>query len=124
MQTLNYVKVDSSENPDIGLVISIITQTNYVFSYSYWYYYPPYWGYPGYGYSYPWATYMGSYEEGALVFDMADLKNINHQGQNINGMWSALVGGILTGKSSSVISKRLINGIDQAFTQSPYLGTE
>lgn len=124
MEALNYVKVDSSANPDIGLVVSIITQTNYVFSYSYWYYYPPYWGYPGYGYSYPWATYMGSYEEGALIFDMADLKNINHQGQNINGMWSALCGGVLTGGSSTQVSKRLINGIDQAFAQSPYLGTE
>jgi hypothetical protein len=124
MTALNYVKVDSSANPDIGLVISIVTQTNYVFSYSYWYYYPPYWGYPGYGYSYPWATYMGSYEEGALIFDMADLKNINHQGQNISGIWSALCGGILTGSTSTTISKRLIDGIDQAFTQSPYLGTE
>jgi hypothetical protein len=124
MEALNYVRVDSSANPDIGLVISIVTQTNYVFSYSYWYYYPPYWGYPGYGYSYPWATYMGSYEEGALIFDMADLKNINHQGQNINGMWSALRGGVLTGGSSTQVSKRLINGIDQAFAQSPYLGTE
>jgi len=124
MTALNYVRVDSSANPDIGMVISIVTQTNYVFSYSYWYYYPPYWGYPGYGYSYPWATYMGSYEEGALIFDMADLKNINHQSQNIKGMWSALVGGILTNRTSTQISKRLISGIDQAFAQSPYLGTE
>jgi hypothetical protein len=124
MAALNYVRVDSSANPDLGIVVSIVTQTNYVFSYSYWYYYPPYWGYPGYGYSYPWSTYMGSYEEGALIFDMADLKNINHQSQNINAIWSALCGGILTGSSSSTISKRLINGVDQAFAQSPYLGTE
>jgi len=124
MAALNYVRVDSSANPDIGMGVSIVTQTNYVFSYSYWWYYPPYWGYPGYGYSYPWATYMGSYEEGALIFDMADLRNIDHQGKNIKGIWSALCGGILTNRTSTQISKRLIDGIDQAFAQSPYLGTE
>jgi len=42
MSALNYVRVDSSANPDMGMVVSIITQTNYVFSYSYWWYYPPY----------------------------------------------------------------------------------
>ena len=124
MATLSYVRVDSSANPDIGMGVSSVTQTNYVFSYSYWWYYPPYWGYPGYGYYYPWATYLGSYEEGALIFDMADLKNIDHQGKNIKGIWSALVGGILTNRTSTQISKRLIDGIDQAFVQSPYLGTE
>jgi len=124
MQALNYVRVDSADNPDIGVGISIITRTTHVISYNYWYYYPPYWGWPGYGYYYPWSTYMGSYEEGAVVIDMGDLKNIDHTNKKIGGMWSALVGGVLTGTSNAVIDDRLIGGIDQAYKQSPYLGTE
>jgi hypothetical protein len=124
MEALNYVYVDSSMSPDIGMGVSIITRTTHVVSYNYWYYYPPYWGYPGYGYYYPWGTYLGSYDEGAVIIDMADLKNIDHTSRTISAVWASLVGGVLTGNSSSVISQRLIGGIDQAFKQSPYLGTD
>jgi len=122
MQDRNYVRVDSSDNPDLGLGISIITRTNYVFSYSWWYYYPPYWGWPGYGYYYPWATYLGSYEEGALIIDMSDLKNINHDSKQINALWAAMIGGVLT-SNSGLLDQRLYDYIDQAFDQSPYLLT-
>ncbi|MEN8224669.1 MAG: DUF4136 domain-containing protein [Bacteroidota bacterium] len=124
MLELNYVRVDSSESPDIGMGVSIITRTTHVISYSYWYYYPPYWGWPGYGYYYPWGTYLGSYEEGALIIDMANLKDIDHTNSRINAMWAALIGGVLTKNDNPWVSQRLINGIDQAFTQSAYLGTE
>ena len=124
MAALNYERVDSSASPDLGLGITILTRTTHVVSYNYWYYYPPYWGYPGYGYSYPWGTYMGSYEEGAVIIDMADLKNIDNVNQRINAIWAAMVGGVLTDDKKTVVSSRLINGIDQAFAQSPYLGTE
>ena len=124
MAALNYVRVDSSDNPDMGLGITLISRTTHVISYNYWYYYPPYWGYPGYGYYYPWGTYVGSYEEGAVIIDMADLTNIDEENRKINAIWAALVGGVLTGDKKTVISSRLISGIDQAFAQSPYLGTE
>ena len=62
--------------------------------------------------------------EGAVIIDMADLKNVDYANQRINAIWAALVGGVLTGDKKTVISSRLINGIDQAFNQSPYLGTE
>jgi len=117
MAALNYVKVDSVGNPDLGIGISIITRTTYVVSYSYWWYYPPYWGYPGY-------SYMGSYEEGAVILDMADLKNAELGTQKFTALWSALIGGVLSGSSNTMISNRMIGGIDQAFIQSPYLGTE
>ena len=124
MAALNYVRVDSSDSPDMGLGITLISRTTHVISYNYWYYYPPYWGYPGYGYYYPWGTYVGSYEEGAVIIDMADLSNIDEENRKINAIWAALVGGVLTGDKKTVISSRLISGIDQAFAQSPYLGTE
>jgi len=122
MSERNFTRVDSSENPDMGMGVSIISQTNYMFSYSWWYYYPPYWGWPGYGYSYPWSTYLGSYEEGALIIDLSDLKNIDHANTQINALWAAMIGGVLT-NNSGLIDTRLYGYIDQAFDQSPYLLT-
>lgn len=122
MQERNYVRVDSSDNPDMGIGISIISRKNYVYSYNWWYYYPPYWGWPGYGYYYPWYTYLGSYEEGALIIDLSDLKNINHDNRQIDALWGALIGGVLT-NNSGLLDQRLQNYIDQAFDQSPYLLT-
>lgn len=122
MQARNFIRVDSSEDPDLGMGVSIITRTNYVFSYNYWWGYPGYWGWPGYGYYYPWATYLGSYEEGAVIIDMSDLKNIDHYNRQINALWAALIGGVLTEKNS-LIDSRLIDQIDQAFEQSEYLYT-
>ena len=117
MTALNYERVDSIGNPDLGISITIVTRTTYVVSYSYWWYYPPYWGYPGY-------SYAGSYEEGAVILDMADLKNSTPGQQKFTSLWSALIGGVLSGSSSNMISSRLVGGIDQAYLQSPYLGTE
>ena len=122
MTKRNFVRVDSSDSPDLGMGISILTRTNHVYSYSWWWYYPPYWGYPGYGYHYPWATYLGSYEEGAVIIDMSDLKNIDHNNNRINALWAAMIGGVLTG-NSALIDTRLYGYIDQAFEQSPYLMT-
>lgn len=122
MEARNFVRVDSSANPDLGLGVSIITRENYVFSYNYWYGYPGYWGYPGYGYYYPWATYLGSYEEGALIVDMSDLKNIDHSNKQIHALWAFMIGGILT-NNSGFVDKRLYGYIDQAFVQSPYMVT-
>ncbi|MEE4257792.1 MAG: DUF4136 domain-containing protein [Bacteroidales bacterium] len=122
MTDRNFVRVDSTDDPDIGMGISILTQTTYVYSYNWWLYYPPYWGYPGYGYYYPWSTYLGSYEEGAVVIDMSDLKNINHSTKQINALWAAMIGGVLTG-NSALIDTRLYGYIDEAYEQSPYLLT-
>lgn len=122
MQQRNFVRVDSSDNPDLGMGVSIVTRTTYVYSYNWWYYYPGYWGYPGYSYYYPWGTYLGSYEEGAVIMDLADLKNIDHSNKQIDALWASMIGGVLS-NNSAVIDKRLISMIDQAFKQSPYLLT-
>jgi len=116
MEARNFVRVDSSANPDMGMGVSIITRENYVFSYNYW------WGYPGYGYYYPWATYLGSYEEGALIIDISDLKNIDHTNKTINALWATMIGGVLT-NNSGLVDTRLFDYIDQAYKQSPYLVT-
>lgn len=122
MQARNFVRVDSSQKPDLGVGVSIITRENYVYSYNYWYGYPGYWGYPGYGYYYPWSTYLGSYEEGALIIDLSDLKNIDYANKTINALWACMIGGILT-SNSGFVDTRLFGYIDQAFVQSPNLVT-
>lgn len=127
MQERNYVRVDSTEDPELGISVSIVTKENYVISWGYWWdwgYYgdPYYWGYPGYGYYYPWGTYMGSYEEGALIIELMDLKNPNLQKKKLNALWAGLVGGVLS-NNEGLIDDRLIDQIDQAFEQSPYLKT-
>ncbi len=125
MQSRNFVKVDSTQDPDLGVTVTVITQTNYVVSWGYWWgwgYYPYYWGYPGYSYYYPWGYYMGSYEEGALVIEMADLENADTTSKKLDMVWASLVGGVLA-NDDGLIDKRLINQIDQSFEQSPYLQT-
>ena len=53
---------------------------------------------------------------------MSDLKNINHDSKQINALWAAMIGGVLT-NNSSLLDQRLYDYIDQAFDQSPYLLT-
>ncbi len=105
-----------------------------------WYYYKKgdskYYDYPGWGYGYyPWYGY-GSYVEyysANLIIEMADGDSLraiyDWYQQNPNGdwndapkmryYWQGYVGGILSEDYSYDMS-RTLNGIDQAFEQSPY----
>ena len=127
MQLKGYQKVDTAAGPDLGVGVSIITRTSYVVYWGWWYGYPyykgtSYWGYPGYGYWYPWSPTVSSYEEGAIVIEMADLKHPDLVNKTINMAWASLIGGVLA-NNNSLIDQRLIQQIDQSFEQSPYLKT-
>lgn len=75
--------------------------------YSSWYS----WYYPYYGWCYP--VYY-TYSVGSLLIVMID------PAEQKNALWVAALNGILEDTSVG-ISNRINNGIDQAFTQSPYL---
>ena len=83
----------------------------------YWCWYPGYPGYPpyypwyppGYVYTYPIGTIFGNF----FVPDEANEEAI--------AVWGYRLNGLVTG-SDSFIQSRLDKGIDQAFTQSSYLG--
>jgi hypothetical protein len=118
-----YVKVDRSENPDLGVNVSRVynTSTNIVDLSDYYggyggYYDPYYWGYGGYDYYFPTYGYYQS-TEAALSIDILDLKNASGS-QTIKGVWDGLVRGEGIFKNSNVQSQ-----VQALFDQSPYLKT-
>jgi hypothetical protein len=100
---------DSVNNvPDV-LVVAFASQSTWVSGgcYSSWYS----WYYPYYGWCYP--VYY-TYDIGTLLIVMIDPT------ESRNALWVAALNGILEDTNAG-IANRLTDGIDQAFTQSPYL---
>jgi hypothetical protein len=123
MNARGFIRVNRSQNPDLGINVSRLysTTTNIVDLSDYYggyggYYDPYYWGYGGYNYYFP--TY-GYYEttEAALSIDMLDLKNASGS-QTIRGVWNGVVRGSGIFKSNNVSSQ-----VNALFDQSPYLKT-
>jgi hypothetical protein len=144
MNALGYTEVSADQNFDLGinLVIAAVENTEY-YSYGWWYGYYPYYGwyyggwYPYYGY--PWYSYSYTYQQGALLMELADGESIRTyrewaegktQGEienadpdevpNINFVWQGIVSGI-AGTEKSYNQQRAERGINEAFDQSPYL---
>jgi len=113
-QNLNGLGFTEEQNPanaDV-LVVAFITTTTWASGgcYSWWYG----WWYPYPGMCYP---VVYTYSTGTLLFAMTDPQNQSSS----DAMWVAGINGILEDTSTG-IATRLNNNIDQAFTQSPYLG--
>ena len=124
MQQRGYKLVSKDQNPDLGVSISRVYNTyTGVISYpSYWGYYnsywdPYYWGYPGYGYDFPYAYEVYQISEGALSIDIVDLKDANNN-KKIKGLWNGLIRGEGVFNSNNVNSQ-----IKALFDQSPYIKT-
>lgn len=83
-------------------------------------YYCWYPGYPGYPPYYPWYSpgYVYTYPVGTLFANMYETDSETHQAP---ARWGYRINGLITG-SNEFIMERLDRSIDQAFTQSPYLG--
>ncbi len=119
MENRGFERVNSLDSADVVVVVSVSNDT-----YSGAIYYPPSWGYPGWGWDYP--PYWGDvtyyeYNTGTLYIQFADKRNID--GQNIlYTNWLAIANGLL---SSNIIQtqNRIEKAINQAFAQSPYLRT-
>ena len=99
---------DPLKRPDV-FVIVFANSSTWVSGgcYSTWYS----WYYPYYGWCYP--VYY-TYDMGTLVIVMLD------PNEQKNALWVAALNGILEDTNAGV-ADRLTDGIDQAFTQSPYL---
>jgi len=100
---------DSLTNrPDV-LVVAFANQSTWVSGgcYSSWYS----WYYPYYGWCYP--VYY-TYDIGTLLIVMID------PNESKNALWVAAMNGILEDTNAGILD-RVLDGIDQAFTQSPYL---
>ena len=123
MNARGYQFVQRNANPDLGVKLIAIkqVQAGVVYPPGWWWGYP---GYPGgcyYGcyppyYPYPVAY---AYNIGDLIIDMLDVKNAggNH---NLKSIWVSDIGGVLSSTSQTNIDLA-VGGINQAFTQSPYI---
>ena len=115
-----YTKVDKTEDPDLGVTISIVNGKVTGYYGGYW---GSYWGYWGYYYPY---YYTYSYDTGTLLTDVVDLKNAPplepmpiDPGDDLQVLWSGLVYGVLEDNPAENLQDAL-EGIDQTFKQSLY----
>jgi hypothetical protein len=124
---LNYqfkADADSADPSDLYIVVGVSASDWY----SVWY--PWYPSYPGYGWCGPgcWWVYPGppqvsyAYTTGTIFIDMWDIKNMDEDREIVPVPWVATINGIVNDTSAGV-AQRIENSVDQAFKQSPYLGT-
>ena len=122
-----YTEAPDKTKADVGLQISYVASTYYFTSWENnpgWYSYPSYWNY-GYwggwgGWYYPYPITF-SYSTGSFIAELVNLKSDDSSAsKKLNVVWSTDISGLLNYNGSLSLSKTL-NGINQAFNQSPYL---
>lgn len=125
MASLGYTKVEPSANPDILLNASILSlEIEYIGYYTSYPYYGwgggYYWGYPDYGYYYPYYyPYYYTQSFGTVLMEMIDAKNINESTHQLRAVWTGMVVG--STDQGGDIDSRITDGINDCFSQSPYL---
>lgn len=103
---------ETPANADV-IVFAVISTSSWVSGGCYYGWYN--WYYPYYGWCYP--VYY-TYDVGTLIIAMVEKDTIEEK----NGLWVAALNGLLGDSNSGTLS-RVNAGIEQAFSQSPYLGT-
>ena len=112
-----------AQTPDVVVLTIVLEFTNTGVAYSDWWggwgWYPGWpagfgpdwaWGYPGNSVTF-------TYETGTLAMVMLDTRHANTTAKRVPILWAGAVNGVLTSTSL----QGALNGIDQAFAQSPYL---
>jgi len=117
MTAQGWTKVDVSANPDVLLMPAGMSSTTYFYSYWYCWWYGGYWG--GWGWYYPPYYTVSSYTTGSMIITISDPHNDSPINRSPTA-WITAMNGLLT-YSGDI--NRVLNGIDQAFEQSPYLKT-
>jgi hypothetical protein len=117
MQAAGYTPADAA-TADVGLSMTYITNSvDYYYSGGYcdiWY------GY--YGCYYP-PVYAGSYRYGTAILTMVELTSPPSGSTPFPGLWSSFMYGVVTEYAGSAAynTARLVEGVNRAFVQSPYL---
>ncbi len=125
MAALGYRRITNPQvdDPDLGIIIAATSSTNIQVYYNYsW---GGYWGYPGYGYYYPpywWGPTVDGYKSGTVFINMADPYEFDQDQKLLATVWLGVINGLLEDTKSN-IRDRLTKDINQAYTQSSYLGT-
>ncbi|MFY0627359.1 MAG: DUF4136 domain-containing protein [Reichenbachiella sp.] len=123
MTNLGYTRIDHTDpnaaEPDLVLLPQRLIINHYATGGCYycWGWNPWYPGYPGYYPPYP-PTYVISYQSGSIIMTLIET-NTNLPAEELpDAVWTGAINGILR---SSLAAERVVNLIDQAFDQSPYL---
>lgn len=108
--------VDKDKNPDVLLApVGVELTTTVYYGYGgYWDWW--YGGWYGWYYPYPVTT---SYSTGSLVVTMVDPNDLSPD-DKMRAVWGFIVNGVLSSGSAD-FANRISKGVNQAFTQSPYL---
>ncbi len=133
LQKNGYTFVPEAADADIGVQLTYVVRTErfvqYYGSNYWWYNYPGYWpsGYwgPWRGYYYP-RPVVYTYTTNALITDIVDLKAApasDSEEKPLEILWTSYIGGS-AGNAYPGAQKMMLDAINQAFLQSPYLKTE
>jgi hypothetical protein len=116
--------------PDVVIVLGVSTREEVGVSYADWYGsygWMPYWGSaadPAWIWGMPPGAIPYTYEVGTLLMAMVDLRAPRTTTKRVPLLWVAAVNGVLAVngvQTDDATLPRALTGIDQAFTQSPYL---
>ena len=123
MNTRGYTRVTDKDEADLGLQVSYIESTHYFTGYNhyndaYWW-----WGYPGYWHSYYWGNWGDWYYPYPVVYSYSTgslLKAPQGEKAKLPVIWNTFISGLLSG-SNKIDMALTVRGINQSFTQSPYV---
>lgn len=116
-----YLMVNNSDDADMVLQLSYISNTYYFNNYGagpWWNSYPGYWDWGGWGWYYPY-SFIYSYSTGSIIGELVSTTPDAGQKDKLTVIWNSYICGLLNGSSLSL--SRTMNAINQAFIQSPYL---
>ncbi|PJJ75514.1 uncharacterized protein DUF4136 [Thermoflavifilum aggregans] len=124
MQARGYTLVDKSQNPDLAINVTKVSNlyTGVSIYPGYWdnplygYWDPFYWGYYGYSYYFPPTYTFYQVSQTYYTIDMLDLKNAAQNNNQIKVIWNAQIRGEAVDDPSAVDTE-----IQAVFDQSPYL---
>jgi hypothetical protein len=112
------IGVGGKPNANVRLKAFVLKGTGAVYYPGYW---CDYWVY--YGCYYDW-YYAGSYKFGTILLDMGDLTQpppTPGEPKPLDSLWVGVVYGVAT--SPTYDTQRILDGVNRAFSQSPYLDT-
>lgn len=134
MKNSGYKRITSTSQqdsiPDVVILAGVFTSRYQGWSFwpgwsGGWGYWPGWgwWGpgYPGYGPGYPGVAVPYTFSTGSVVAYMFEPDDFDPDLARLPSEWGFGINGLLGG-SSSTAAGRISQSIDQAFTQSPYLG--
>jgi hypothetical protein len=115
-------EVDENNLPDVFLLVSV-SATERTSATVWW----PWWGWggwwPGWGPGWGPSVSVTRWNQGTLEITMIDPEDTDLEQEIFNVQWDATLSGVLSSAGAPIDTNRIDRGIQQAFDQSTYLGT-